>query len=184
MIVSAGEQPRDPALQHPAVTSGRPSESCRSDRGCLELDCGDGRSLRGWSPPPLPADTRSKRRVDLLVPRTGMAACVYLLSVAALLGMAAHLPLRPALIFDGLAALAGGSWCSINFWRCRHAHCVVTGFGWLALGGFAFLEAGLGQSLIGGDEQLVFVVVLVVGLAFEAAWSRATGGNAVVARQR
>ncbi len=184
MIVSAGEPPRESALQDPALAPDPGSQSCVAGRGCLELECCGGCSLWGWSPPPLPADTALKRRADLLLPRNGMAACLYLAAVAALLGIAAHLPLRPALTFDGMAALAGGGWCSLNFWRCRHAHCVVTGFGWIALSGFAFVEAGLGHSFIGGDEQLLFVAVLAAGLAFEAAWSRLRGGNALVARPR
>jgi hypothetical protein len=70
-------------------------------------------------------------------------------------------------------------WCAVNFWRCRHAHCVITGAGWLALAAFSFLEAGLGRSVIHGDEGLVFLGVLGVGLAFEGAWYVARGTNAV-----
>lgn len=184
MIVSAAEPDQESALQDPALAPDGGSQSCVAGWDCLELDCGGGRSLWGWSPPPLRADTALKRRVDLLLPRAGMAACLYLAAIVALLGMAAHLPLRPALMFDGVAALAGGGWCSLNFWRCRHAHCAVTGIGWIALSGLAFIEAGLGHSFIGGDEQLLFVAVLAAGLAFEAAGSRARGGNALVAGPR
>src|SRR6266542_7089422 len=70
-------------------------------------------------------------------------------------------------------------WCGLNFWRCRHAHCVITGAGWLALAVFTFVEAGLGRSLIGGNEPPVFLVVLGTGLVFEAAWYLARGSNAV-----
>ncbi|MEA2504692.1 MAG: hypothetical protein QOG36_1735, partial [Actinomycetota bacterium] len=34
---------------------------------------------------------------------------------------------------DGLAGLAAGTWCGLNFWRCRQAHCLVT----FAEGGWA-----------------------------------------------
>ena len=44
------------------------------------------------------------------------------------------------------------------------------------------LEAGLGRSLIHGDEGLVFLGVLGVGLAFEGAWYVVRGTNAVSSR--
>jgi hypothetical protein len=43
----------------------------------------------------------------------------------------------------------------------------------------AFTEAGLGRSLIGGDEQLVFLAVLAAAVAFEVAWRCARGTSAV-----
>jgi hypothetical protein len=84
-----------------------------------------------------------------------------------------------ALATDGLAALAAGAWCALNFWRCRHAHCAVTSSGWLALSVLAFTEAALGHSLIGGDEQPVFLAVLAAGLVFEVVWRCLRGTNAV-----
>jgi hypothetical protein len=137
------------------------------------------RGLGGWSPVRLPADTDVKRRVDRILPRRGMPVIVYFVAVAALLALAPYLPVRAELALDGLAALVGGTWCTANFWRCRHAHCVVTGAGWLALSAFVFAEAGLGHSLIAGDEQPVFLGVLAVGLGFEAAWYLIRGTNAV-----
>jgi hypothetical protein len=79
---------------------------------------------------------------------------------------------------DGLAFLAGGSWCALNFWRCRHAHCLVTAGGWLGLRALAFAEARVGHSVIAGDEQPVFLAILAAGLLFELAWSRTHGTNA------
>src|SRR5215471_19125424 len=78
-----------------------------------------------------------------------------------------------------MATLDAAAWCVLNFWRCRHAHCVVTSTGWLALSVLAFTEAGLGRSLIGGDEQLVFLAVLAVAVGFEVVWRCAHGTNAV-----
>ncbi|MGH9046800.1 MAG: hypothetical protein ACRDVW_05735, partial [Acidimicrobiales bacterium] len=75
---------------------------------------------------------------------------------------------------------AGGGWCSLNFWRCRHAHCLVSGPGWLAFGLFAFVEAGLGHSLIGRHEQPVFLGLLGLALVFEGAWFLVRRTNAVV----
>jgi hypothetical protein len=44
--------------------------------------------------------------------------------VIALLVTAPNLPLRGELAMDGLAALAAGAWCGLNFWRCRLARCL------------------------------------------------------------
>ena len=137
------------------------------------------RALFGWSPPDLPADTALKRRADRLLPRTGWAAALYCAAVIALLNLAPQLPERANLAADGLAALAAAGWCGLNFWRCRHAHCLVTSTGWAALSLLAFTEAALGRSLIGGNEQPVFLVVLAAAVVFEVAWRLARGSNAV-----
>jgi len=80
---------------------------------------------------------------------------------------------------DAVAFLAAGSWCALNFWRCRQAHCLVTGSGWLLLALLAAAEAGFGHSLIGGDEQLVFLAILVGGLGFECIWYLVHRDNAM-----
>lgn len=139
--------------------------------------CG-GRALCGWSPPSLPADSDMKRRVDRI--RLGNTAAIgVVVVVVGLLNLAAHLPVRPALVVDGLAGLAAGGWCSLNYWRCRHAHCFITGPGWLAFGVFALVEAGLGHSLIGGYEQPVFLGVLGPAVLFETGWYLARHTNAI-----
>lgn len=142
-----------------------------------EPACGP-RALCGWSPRPLPADTMLKGRVDRIL--VGNApAIVMVVTVVALMNIAPHLPVRPGLVVDGLAALVGGSWCSLNFWRCRHAHCLVTGVGWLLLGLFVFVEAGIGHSDIGGNESPVLLAILGLGLLFETAWYAARRTHAV-----
>lgn len=133
----------------------------------------------GWSPPALPADTDLKRRVDRMMPRSGLSFVMFFAVVIVLLNVGVIFPRRLDLIAIGAAGTAAGAWCAVNFWRCRHAHCVITGAGWLALAAFSFLEAGLGRSLIHGDEGLVFLGVLGVGLAFEGAWYMVRGTNAV-----
>jgi hypothetical protein len=149
----------------------------RRDARGTEVACG-GRALCGWSPPSLPADSDLKRRVDRI--RLGNAATVSIVVVVvALLNVAAHVSIQPALVVDGLAGLAAGGWCSLNFWRCHHAHCLITGPGWLALGVFALVEASLGHSLIDGYEQPVFIGILGVAVIFEISWYLTRRTNAV-----
>lgn len=136
-------------------------------------------TLWGWSPPDLPADTTAKRRVDRYLPRTGLGPVLYFAAVAALVNVAHLLGTRLDLSTLTVAGVAGGGWCTLNFWRCRHAHCLITGVGWLALAVFTAVEAGIGHSLIDGDEPLVFVAVLAAGLLFECGWAAACGSNAV-----
>ena len=137
------------------------------------------RALWGWSPPALPANSNLERVVDGVFPRTGLGCALSYAFVIGLLLLAPHLPRRPELIADGVAALAAGTWCGVNFWRCRHAHCLVTAAGWLPLAAFVFGEAALGRSLILGFEQPIFLGVLGIALAFEVIWSRTQGSNAI-----
>jgi hypothetical protein len=55
----------------------------------------------------------------------------------------------------------------------------VSGSGWLSLGVFSIVEAVVGHSVIGGNEQPVFLGVLVAALAFEAVWCLTHGTNAI-----
>jgi hypothetical protein len=134
-----------------------------ADEGC------GGRALCGWSPPSLAADTGLKRRVDLI--RLGNAATIgVLVVVIGLLNLAAHLSVRPELVVYSVTGLAAGGWCLLNFWRCRHAHCLMTGPGWLAFGVFALIEAFIGRSLIGEHEEAAFLAILCIAVLFEMAW--------------
>lgn len=140
-------------------------------------------SSKGWSPPPLPADTQLKRLVDRFLPRAGLPVVVYFAAVISTLNLASLLP-RPAaeLALEGAAALAAGGWCALSFWRCRHAHCLITGIGWLGLSLLAFVGAGFGHSVVGGYERGAFAGVLAIGLVFEAAWQITHGTNGMTAR--
>jgi hypothetical protein len=138
------------------------------------------RSAKGWSPPPLPADTQLKHLVDRFLPRGGLPVVVFFAAAIGTLNLASLLS-NPAaeLALEGAAALAAGGWCALNFWRCRHAHCLVTGVGWIGLSVLAFVEAGLRHSVIGGYERGVFVLILAIGCLFEAAWQITRGTNAM-----
>ena len=138
------------------------------------------RASKSWSPPLLPADTQLKRLVDRFLPRAGLPVVVFFAVALGTLNLASLLS-NPAaeLALEGAAVLAAGGWCALNFWRCRHAHCLVTGVGWLGLSLLAFVEAGLGHSVIDGYERGAFVVVLVIGCIFEAGWQITRGTNAM-----
>jgi len=116
------------------------------------------------------------------MPRTGLPLIAFYAAVFVLLNVGAVLPKRLDLFSVGVASLAAGGWCAVNFWRCRHAHCAVTGPGWLALAGFTFVETGLGRSLIHGYEVPLFLAVLAAGLAWEAAWYALRGTHAIASR--
>ena len=147
-----------------------------------EPACTDSRSRRSLivpltcSPPRLPADSASKRLVDLVLP-TGVAERVYFAVVAALVIAAPFLPTRPGLAVGALAALAASTWCLANFWRCREAHCIVTGGGWAALFALEMVELGIGRSVLRGAESSAFAAILVIGLVFECGWQVAFGSN-------
>ncbi len=104
---------------------------------------------------------------------------IYFGAVVGLLVLATALPTHWELAVDALASLMGGSWCTLNFWRCRHAHCLVTGAGWLILGVFSLVEASIGRSLVGGYEEAAFYGILAAGILFESLWVRAHGTHAL-----
>ncbi len=133
------------------------------------------------SPPLLAANTGAKRRADQILPR-GAAECVYFLVVAALASAGAQVPGWAGLTMISVAALAGGGWCGINFWRCRHAHCLITATGWLTLAAVAAAGAAAGHSLIAGREGIVFLAILAAGILFELGWYLTRGSHAIAHR--
>ena len=174
---------RDSASQRPA-TGPAGQDSVATERTLGQppaggASCCGPRALWGWSPPALPAESHLAGLVDRWLPRTGLACLLFVAAVAGLLALAPHLSVRAGLADDGIAFLSAGSWCALNFWRCRHAHCLVSGAGWLGLGVLALAETGIGHSVIGGDEQLVFLGVLVGAVLFEGAWYFRRGTNSV-----
>ena len=110
----------------------------------------------------------------------GLPVLVYFAGIAGLLSLAPHLAVRAGLAAGGPAALAGGTWCGLNFWRClprarrRQRHR-------LAGAELARIHGGrAGHSLIGGYEQPVFLAVL--GRRICARTRRQTRGtNAITA---
>lgn len=129
---------------------------------------------RSWQPQPLlPADTLAKRMADRLLLRGLLPRQTYVaLTAFAVAGtvLASLLPTRPGLVGYAGTAFVVGVYCSLNVWRCRAAHCLVTGPGYLLYGALASVEAGLGRSLVGGYEGPIFLALFAVAVLFEAGW--------------
>jgi hypothetical protein len=131
------------------------------------------------SPPSMAADTRAKRLADRLLP-TGGGQWVFFAAVAIAISVAPTLAREPGLAVDLVATIAASAWCLVNFWRCREAHCIVTGTGWAALAVLIAIELVVGRSFVLGSEGLVFLAILLVGVGFEALWRLRHGTNALV----
>src|SRR5258708_9820861 len=112
-MVMTREQEADQQVAEPGAACG----SCRS----AARTRGEGRALWGWSPPDRAADTAMKRRIDRLLPRSGIACAAWFAVVIGLLSLAPHLSLRAGLAADGVAPLAGGARGGLHFWLCPDA---------------------------------------------------------------
>ena len=137
------------------------------------------------SPPQLSGSTRSKRFADRILPR-GLWLCLFFVVIALGLSAASQLPLRTGLALGAITTLLASSYCLLNFWRCREAHCIVSGTGWALLALFEFAELGVDRSLIDRSEGLVFLIIFALAYSFEAMWRLRYGTNAVtgLARRR
>lgn len=131
------------------------------------------------SPPPMAADTRSKRLADRVL-LTGRGRWVFFAAVAVAVSVAPTLARAPGLALDLVATAAASAWCLVNFWRCREAHCIVTGTGWAALAVLIAIELAAGRSFVLGSEGLVFLAILIAGVGFEVMWRLRHGTNALV----
>ena len=82
--------------------------------------------------------------------------------------------LLPAAAFFALV----GGWCSLNFARCREAHCVVVGIGYGTLAGAALVGFAFDRHWT-EKLWLAALAVLAAGAVFEAAWTAWRGSNAI-----
>lgn len=131
-------------------------------------------------PVALPATTRWHRGADRLLRAVYALGTVGLVAVV-LAGflVAALLPESVGIWLAGILYLAVGGYCSLNFWRCREAHCIVTGIGFTVLG-LAVLAAAVGaRTVVFEHEGSVLLGVLAAAIAFEAAWRWRHGSNVV-----
>ena len=71
-----------------------------------------------------------------------------------------------------------GSYCLANFFRCREAHCIITGTGWSVLAAIA-AGGALARHDVRGEVWNAFLAVTIAGFAFEAAWKTMRGTTAL-----
>jgi hypothetical protein len=130
--------------------------------------------------PPSRAQTRDWHRAAdrfLILSRSAVvpvfAALAFLASFAGnqLSGRAAGLPMVAYF-------LAVGSWCAVNFARCREAHCLITGIGFAALAAATAISAGLDRDWR-GPLWIAALAVLAAGALFETGWTARHGRDAV-----
>ncbi len=107
-----------------------------------------------------------------------LRGCCFLPVVAAVVVGSLRLGVPDGLWLAAAYFLAFGGYCLANFARCREAHCVVTGWGWLALGVIAVWSA-IGDRADLGILWDAFAVIAVVGFAFEAVWANLRGTHAL-----
>lgn len=132
-------------------------------------------------PPSLPATTRWHRLADRFLGGVQViGGTMGVLAVALGASLVASLLPDDIGIWIGVAVyLAVGLYCSVNFWRCREAHCVITGVGFTVLGLGLLAEALGAHTVIGAYNGPIALGVLAVALAFEAVWRARYGTNAV-----
>ncbi len=129
--------------------------------------------------PPRPAaHTRGETLADRLLP-VGRGQWAFFAVVVGAVALGPNLPRRVGLAVQGAAMLAASWWCVVNLWRCREAHCAVTGPGWAVLGVVALAGAAVGHSVLHGAEAAGFVIVLAAGFCFQWLWHRRRGTTAL-----
>jgi hypothetical protein len=136
-------------------------------------------SLRRSRPAALAPTRRWHASADrfLIATRPGVVPAAIVFGVLA--GQVANeLPSRYAMLPFVVYFLALGGWCSLNFARCREAHCLITGAGFDALAVTALVAVGFGRHWY-NLLSLVIVPMLVAGIVFEAVWTSRQGSNAV-----
>jgi hypothetical protein len=141
-------------------------------------------SLTSWDPVS-PASSRWQRAADRYLAGWQAVAGGYrvlvLVAAASLVGW--PLPDRLAMLPMAVLVLAVGLGCAIGFARCRTAHCVITAAGLTPVGLLMMTQVVTESSWLGFYTWLgVAFAIIIVGFAFETAWSRRHGGGRVVGR--
>lgn len=133
-----------------------------------------------WShPPSLPATSRGRRGADKALRSVDSSGRLGLLALVLAFVLAFVLPDGIGIWFAGVLYLAVGLYCSVNFWRCREAHCVITGGGFTVLG-LAVLAAAVGMpTVIAAYASPIVLGILVLAVAFETTWRARYGTKAV-----
>ncbi len=131
-------------------------------------------------PPAAPPRNALERALDTYTNLTApiLRGCCLFPVLAAVVVGSSRLGTPGGLWLAAAYFLVFGGYCVANFARCREAHCVVTGWGWLALG-MAGVWSAVGNRAILGILWDAFAVIAIVGFAFEAAWTALRGTHAL-----
>ena len=132
------------------------------------------------APAAAPPRNRFERVLDGYTSVTApfLRGCVVFVTVAAAFAVSTALGAVGGLLVEAAFFLVAATYCLANFARCREAHCIVTGVGWSALA-VASLAALLAGRDIRESAWTAFLVIAVVGHAFEGVWKAGHGSNAL-----
>lgn len=134
----------------------------------------------GWRRPPAAngRDTGSRVARYLRLVDPVVRSPVVVVATIAVFAVADRIGDRGGLALVGGYVLFLGTYCVLNFWHCREAHCAVTGawtvVGLLGLAAALFPGAGLAWYRL-NVLSTVFLVILAAGCALECAVAARTG---------
>jgi hypothetical protein len=174
------DQENRPGMSDLSACGGDESEPAR-------LPIGQVSSLTsGWQPV-APASSRWERAADRYLAGWEAVAGGYrvlgLIVAVSLLGWL--LPGSLVMLPWGMFVVAVGLGCAVGFLRCRTAHCAIAGVGLTLVGVLIVMQAGLGASWLGFYVWLAVAwAIILVGFAFQAAWSRTHNSTRVLWRAR
>jgi len=132
------------------------------------------------APPASPPGSGLERALDAYTNVTApfLRGCYVFVTVAAAAAASSLLGPVVGLLLEAAFLLVAGTYCLANFFRCREAHCIVTGVGWSALA-IASLSAAVAGRDIRSTAWIAFLAIAVTGHGFEAIWKLAHGSNAL-----
>jgi hypothetical protein len=128
------------------------------------------------APPAAKARNAFERALDTYIDLTApfLGGCVLFPVLAAVALGSFRLGTPDGLWLTAAYFLVFGGYCLANFARCREAHCVVTGAGWSALGVVGAWGALTSHDIL-GDLWNAFLIIAIIGFAFEGAWKARRG---------
>lgn len=100
--------------------------------------------------------------------------CTGLCFALIVFALASSLPPEAGLLLGSSWCLWAGSYCLVNYWRCRETHCMVTGPGWLAVGLVGVISAASGMWFSRNAVLDAAVLVVLLGYGLEWVWAAAT----------
>jgi hypothetical protein len=130
--------------------------------------------------PARPAHNRLERILDRYVGLTAplLRGCLVFCVVGAVWAASFRFGPTAGLVLTAAYLTVHSTYCLSNFVRCREAHCIVTGIGWLVLVAVAVEGALAGQDFRRAVWD-AFLAVAIAGFAVELIWTAARGSTAL-----